>query len=255
MRIRRFRLAMIAAAAGVLALVGCRGQGDLAEVAAKAGEWEEAVGIYREYLREHPHDIIGLETASSILAYELGRYDEAAAYADTLVKIYPVDTLGVAVSVYAHTMLAQQAAARNDTATVVRELDKIAETYMTSAYWQYINMNFARAGWQYRQVTRLQPERVEAYLRVAQVYYHRHMPDSAVAWYRRAIELDPDNEDAHANIVVVQYESQGVQAAQGALADLRALRSRLYPDSSFVDSNRYRVPPLTIDYRILPPER
>ena len=233
-------------------LAGCRGQGDLAEIAATAGEWEKAVELYREYLNEHPRDIVALQTTSSILAYELGRFEEAAAYADTLVRVRPIDTLGVAVAVYTHTMLAQQAAARGDTARVVTELNTIADTYMSSAYWHYMNMNYHRAGWQFRQVTRLQPDRVEAYLRVAQVYYHRLMPDSAAVWYQRAIDIAPMNEDAHANLVVVLYENQGIEGAREALQNLKTVRRRLYPDSVFTDTSRHGVPPLTLDYRRWP---
>ena len=246
----RYFIATLLALAVFVGLPGCRGKGDLAELAARAEKWERAVSLYREYLNEHPNDIIALRTISSILAYELGEYEEAAMYADTLVAHRAIDTLGVSVSTYAHTMLAQAAAQRGDTAEVVRHLDQIAETYFIAGYWHYRNNNYELADWLLRQVVRLQPKRVEPYLRLGQNFHHWEKPDSAVVWFRRAAKVDRGNLDAYTNIVATYYLNGQREKAREALEELEAVRSRFYPDSTFAaDTVGRNLPPLTLDYR------
>jgi tetratricopeptide (TPR) repeat protein len=217
-------------------LIGCRGKLDLAAIAAKTGNWEKAAKLYREHLVENPYDIVALRAVSSIEGYELGEYDSAATHVDTLLSVYAIDTLGVSVATYVHTMLAKRAAERGDTVRVRAELDKIAEQNFLSGYWHYRNLHFDIAESRFKQVMRLQPRRVEAYIRMGQVEHYRKRPDSALAWFYRALEVDPGNEDAHVNILVENYIFNRRDETMKAFRKLRALRTKLYPDSVFSDT-------------------
>ena len=215
---------------------GCRGKADLARIAATSGNWEKAVKLYREYLVEYPRDLAALRAVSSIEGYELGEYDSAAAHVDTLLSIYAIDTLAVSVATYVHTMLAKRAADRDDTALVRAELDKIAEFNFISGYWHYRNLDFDVAEQRFKQVIQLQPRRVEAYIRMGQVEHYRRRPDSSLVWFRRALEVDPANEDALVNILVVNYVYYRREETMKASGRLSALRARIYPDSVFADT-------------------
>ncbi len=119
-----------------------------------------------------------------------------------------------------------------------------------AGYWHYRNNNYELADWLLRQVVRLQPKRLEPYLRLGQNYYHWEKPDSAVAWFRRATEVDRTDLDAYTNIVAVHYLTGRRDKARRALADLREVREHFYPDSSFApDTTDDTLPPLSLDYR------
>jgi len=237
----------------VLVCVGCRGKADLAAIEAQRGKWEHAARLYREYLKANPNDVLTLRSLSAIECYRLSQHEECAQHADHLLELMPIDSQGVEAGVYAHTMLAEAAGRANDTARVVAEMGKLADIYFNAGFWHYINEDYGKAEKLFRNVVRLQPKRVEAYLRLGILFWNKHMEDSSLVWFQRAAEVDPNNEDALINQMTIYHDQGDMDKALRLYDELTALRKRLYPDSSFDAGPDSTLPPLSLDYRGEPP--
>lgn len=213
------------------------------------GDWEKAARLYREYLRDHPHDILSLRHLAEIECYKFGQYPPCASHADTLFALMPIDSEGIAVAAYAHTMLARQAGARKDSARARAEMDRVVDIYYQAGYVSYMQENHRQAEALLQRVHRLRPRDVRTLLRLGILYWTLDKADSALAWFRRAEAVDSNNEDALVNQIVVYHERGRIDDALAIYRKLTALRKRLYPDSVFVEPiDTTRRKPV-LDYR------
>ena len=235
----------------VVALAGCRGKLDLAAIQLAREKWESAAKLYGEYLEEDPKSAIALRSLSAIECNRLGDYERCAEHADRLLAMMPRDSQAVATGAYAYTLLAERAAEARDTTRAHTYLNRIADIYYVAAYWNYMNENYRIAEEQFRNVIRLRPGDPLAYLRLGILYWNRHMEDSSIAWFERAVQanpLDSLSEDALINLIVLCRETGQHERALEEYHRLTHLRAVLYPDSVFqaeIDTTRQPL----LDYR------
>jgi Flp pilus assembly protein TadD len=231
-----------------LALTGCRGKLDLAAIQVERGKWESAAKLYREYLADHPQSAIALRSLSAIECNRLREYEQCAEHADRLLATMPRDSQGVGTGVYAYTLLADKAAQMQDTARVRAYLDRIAKIYYEAGYWNYMNEGYNVAEKQLRNAVRLKPDDPLAYLRLGILFWNKHMDDSSIVWFERAAEVDPLNEDALIDLIVMYRETGQGDKALRTYDRLAHARKVLYPDSVFVTEVDTTRPPM-LDYR------
>jgi tetratricopeptide (TPR) repeat protein len=216
----------------------------------RMGKFETAAQYYRHYLTENPKDLRTLRRLALIECYELGQYDSCAVRADTVLWYMPTDTASVAAATYAYTMLARQASEAGDTTTAQQRFDRMVEIHWHAGYWNYMNEYYERASRNYSQIIHLRPDSVNAYLRLGLIRWNRTDDDSALVWFRRAEEIDPLNEDALINQIVVLRNLHRIDEALSVVDRLAEVRAKLYPDSSFtVEPDTVTFPPMTLDFR------
>ena len=244
---------MLIAACALAACVGCTGKTELAEMAIRRGEMEEAARLLREFVADHPHDVLALRRLAQVECYELNDCDSCAQHVETLLWMIPIDSLAIQLGAYAYTMIAAKARDANDTVRVRQAMKRVSDIYYTAADWNYQRWNYPQAVEQYREVIRLNPGWVKPYLRLGITFWAQRLwnpptSDSALAWFLRAEELEPDNEDALVNQMVVHREEDRMDEALAIAERLSTLRARLYPDSSFGTSKLVPFESVVLNY-------
>lgn len=240
----------IATTAATLATLSCEGKATLGDMYLRMGKFQRAAEAYRERLKTNPRDLGTLRHLAQVECYKLGELTPCARHADSLLNARPVDTAGVAVGTYAHTLLARDAAARDDTATARQHLERVAEIHRYSGYWNYRSEDYHLAARNFQQLIRLQPDSTYGYLRLGLVMWNRNLDDSSLVWFRRAEEVDPYSEDALINQVVVLRGLHRIEDALAVVDRLEEIRAELYPDSVFHrPPDTVRFPPMSLDFR------
>jgi tetratricopeptide (TPR) repeat protein len=228
----------------------CDMRDTIATLAMHAGKFEFAMKLFRGYVAEHPTDIVALRRLSQIECYQLSEYDSCAAHADSLLNQYPIDSAGVATGTFAHTMLAGRAANIGDSEGITHHMGRVGDIHRLAGYWNYMNENFNHARGNFEQLIHIQPDSVYSYLRIGQIHWHRHRDDTALAWFRKAQEVDPTNEDALINQIFVLRDQNKIDEALAMADQLDILRRELYPDSSFSnEADTLAFPTMSLNYR------
>ncbi len=165
--------------------------------AQRLGDLDLAEEKYREAAEMDP-ELAAPHTALSVVALIRKDYAAAAAEAESALAIDPEDVRAMQLLFDAYRLSGNEEKAK-EAAKALREigdLDEAAARIYNEGVDAFSAGDTATAVSKFRQVVQLDPEMVNAYVALAQIYLSQGAPAEAAAMAQQALDRDPDNDRA-----------------------------------------------------------
>lgn len=144
----------------------------------KAGQLQQAEGLYRQILQTHPQHVDALH-AMGLVAFQVGQYPLALDFIKQALSLHPTNPI-----------------IHNNLGTVLQK--------------QGI---FPEAAKHYQQAIQFQPTYAEAHYNLGNLLKAQNRWDDAIVAYQKAISLKPSYRDAHNNVGNIFFEQKHHQLA------------------------------------------
>ncbi len=194
--------------------------GTLAVAQMQSGELDEAERSFARALAEQPNAPDTHQNLGRLLA-QRGRWPEAAREFESAARLRPGNPEDRLLLAQALQTLGEDARAEALARALLVELPRRAEPPLVLAVGALQRKDSdAALAWLERALA-LEPENALAWSHKARILWQRGEPRSALAAFRKAVELGPTNFEAH-------HEFAGFLLAQGALAEAQPYLVRAY---------------------------
>jgi putative PEP-CTERM system TPR-repeat lipoprotein len=200
----------------------------LAEIQVREHDSTSAINTYDRLIRAAPSDSVAL-FRKGMLYLKMGRYDEARAASDTIIKSFPNRPEGYELKgrVFYYKKQFKDAIVMLEKAVAFRPS---AGTCYLLGLCHFYNGEFELAMNQLQRTLDLNPAHEQARLLVSLVYLKKNRADDAITEIRKALASDPKNAAAH-SILGSAFLAKGM-SAEGIAELNRALEL----DPKFVDA-------------------
>jgi tetratricopeptide (TPR) repeat protein len=165
----------------------------------RLGDLDQAEQLYREVLRERPHQALALHSLG-LIAYQRGRLEQAEVFVTEAICCDPesphqYNTMGVIFE-----SLSQPDKAINAYHEAVRLKPDYAEAHRNLATALGAQGQMDQAVASFQAALQAEPDRAETHLDLADTLKRQGRSAEAVLYYKKAIELQPDLAEAHNNL-------------------------------------------------------